>query len=62
MADPKNKNFTVRPEVKADNRLTEIFIRMGVFTREEMTTLKSTLKDSEENVVHVSIEDIVKAH
>jgi hypothetical protein len=62
MADPKNKNFTIKPEIKADNRLSEIFVRMGVFTREELSTLKSTLKDSEENVVSVSIEDIIKAH
>ncbi len=62
MADPKNSSFTVKPELKADNRLSEIFIRMGVFTREELSTLKSTLKDSEENVVKVSIEDIIKAH
>ena len=60
MADPKNKKFTVKPEVKVDNRLAEIFIRMGVYTREELLTIKSTLKDSEENVVSVSIEDIIK--
>ncbi len=62
MADPKNKNFTIKPEIRVDNRLSEIFIRMGVYTREEMMTVKSTLKDSEENVVSVSIEDIIKAH
>lgn len=62
MADIKHKNFTIKPELRTDNRLFEIFIRMGVTTREDVATIKTTLKDSEENVVSVSIEDIVKAH
>lgn len=62
MADIKHKNFTIKTELKTDNRLYETFVRMGVMTRDEVATVKTTLKDSEENVVSVSIEDIVKAH
>lgn len=63
MADIKNQRFTVKQEdIKADKRLTEIFLRMGVVNQEEVNTRLSTLKDCEENVISVSIEDIIKAH
>lgn len=62
MADPKHKNFTVKPDLKADNRLTEIFVRMGIADEEEVKARRSSLKDSEDNVISVSIEDIIKAH
>jgi len=63
MADNKNQRFTVKQtEIRADKRLTEIFLRMGVLGKEELNTRLSTLKDCEENVISVSIEDIIKAH
>jgi hypothetical protein len=62
MADPKNKNFTVKPDLKADNRLTEIFVRMGISDDQEVKARTEGLEDSEENVISVSIEDIIKAH
>jgi len=63
MADKKKQLFTVKQDdIRADKRLTEIFLRMGVVSSDEVKTRLSTLKDSEENVISVSIEDIIKAH
>jgi len=63
MTENKNQRFTVKQaDIRADKRLTEIFLRMGVVGKEEVKTRLSTLKDCEENVISVSIEDIIKAH
>lgn len=60
MSIGREKVFSVHADTKSDKRLTRMLLRLGVLSSEDVKTRLSSLKDLEDKIRFISMEQVTQ--